>query len=215
MGKLRSFVVASMFAAGCTGGLGPEGPEGPQGAQGSQGDPGMDLMFNGQPAGGALAGTYPAPDIAPGAIAPHHFGSLPAAEIDTGGDQAIPNATVTKLTFAGVTYDTGNMFNAANPTRITVPIAGIYNVTAAVKWRAGAGQHRFATIRKNGVAHDEAISQVAPVLASGQFTSQVVAGQLKLAAGDFLELFVFQDSGASLNTVNGLTTQVVWMNPGV
>jgi hypothetical protein len=175
----------------------------------------MDLMFNGQSAGGALAGTYPDPDIAPGAITAQHFGSLPAVEVETGADQPIPNGTVTKLTFAAATYDTANMFNAANPTRITVPIAGIYNVTAAVKWRAGTGQHRFATIRKNGVLHDEAISQVAPVLAAGQFTSQVVAGQLRLAAGDFIELSVFQDSGASLNTVNALTTQVVWMSPGV
>jgi hypothetical protein len=172
-------------------------------------------MFNGQPAGGSLAGTYPDPEIAPGAITPEHFGSIPAVEVSSGGDQPIPTSTVTKLSWAAANYDTANMYNAANPTRLTAPIAGIYNVTAAVKWRSGAGQHRFATIRKNGVSSDLAISQVAPVLAGGQFTSQVVAGQIKLAAGDFIELFVFQDTGATLNVVNACPTQMLWMSPGV
>ena len=37
--------------------------------------------------------------------------------------------------------------------------------------------------------------------------------QTPLAKGDFLELLVLQDSGATVNLVNGLTFQMTWVAP--
>jgi hypothetical protein len=53
---------------GATGPQGPAGPQGPQGERGPEGPPGPAGSILGAPAGGDLAGSYPNPEIAPGAV---------------------------------------------------------------------------------------------------------------------------------------------------
>lgn len=47
---------------------GPRGLPGPAGERGPTGPPGLDAQVDGTPAGGDLAGTYPSPTIAAGAV---------------------------------------------------------------------------------------------------------------------------------------------------
>lgn len=80
---------------GDRGGTGPQGPTGSQGPPGSQGAPGSDAQFNGAVAGGALAGTYPDPDIAPNAINGTHVSpnALDGADINEAALGVVPNAS--------------------------------------------------------------------------------------------------------------------------
>ena len=60
--------VGAAGPAGAQGAQGLQGSAGPVGPTGSQGPPGHDASVNGLAAGGALAGTYPNPAIATGAV---------------------------------------------------------------------------------------------------------------------------------------------------
>jgi hypothetical protein len=189
------FLVSAVVAmSGC---VGAAGKPGDPGAMGDPGEPGA-MGSNG--------------DLT-GAIGPAQFAKLPAAEVFVGPDTPIPTGVVTKVAMSGATYDTAGIFDDAQPTRLTAPVDGIYLVTAGVKWRAsGGGTQRFATLRDK-TGEDIGIAQVAPVNSASQFTSEIVSVQTPLAKGDFLELLVLQDSGATVNLVNGLTFQMTWVAP--
>ncbi len=62
--KLAPAVRTKLNATGPAGSQGPQGPQGPQGVAGTPG------TINGVAASGVLAGTYPNPAFAPGAVAP-------------------------------------------------------------------------------------------------------------------------------------------------
>jgi len=189
--RTKLFVSVIVAMSGCVGAAGKNGDPGAMGDPGEMGSDG-DLT---------------------GAIGPAQFAKLPAAEVVIGPDTPIPTGVVTKVAMSGVSYDTAGIFDAAQPTRLTAPVDGIYLITAGVKWRAsGGGTQRFASFRdKNG--EDIGIVQVAPVNSATSFTSEIVSVQTVLLKGDFLELLVLQDSGATVNLVNGLAFQMTWVAP--
>ena len=97
-------------------------------------------------------------------------------------------------------FDTNDLHDeGTNPTRLTAPIAGKYYVYASGSWTAGGlGNRRQASIRLNGFNY-LAYSIVAPS-ASAPLTNNVSI-QLDLAAGDYVELVLYQDSGGSASTI--------------
>lgn len=128
-----------------------------------------------------------------------------SCNVHTATPQAIPNATHTAIVFDLERWDTDGFHNpASNPARITIPtnLGGKYLVTASIAIVANAtGTSRMFTIRLNGGT---------PLLASDYETPSatfVQAADLtsiwELAAGDYIELYINQDSGGSLDTLIG------------
>lgn len=111
-------------------------------------------------------------------------------------NQSIPNNTVTTLTFDTEDFDTDGFHSPALPTRLTVPVVGIYHITASVSWPSNAAGLRAMVILLNG-ATTLMRDQRAPFAAENFNMGETT---VELAAGDFVEVTVIQTSGGALNT---------------
>lgn len=117
---------------------------------------------------------------------------------------SISNATYTAFTCDTEDYDTDGFHdNSTNNSRITIPSGkgGYYQISGKIAFAANSSGIRVAGIYKNG-------SLV------GGFTTPSISGSsinypflvtMNLAVGDYVELYVYQDSGGALNLFSGYT----------
>lgn len=128
-----------------------------------------------------------------------------ARAINTGA-QAIANVTYTAVTFAAETFDMDGMHSTvSNTDRLTCTVAGTYEVSAGVSFsNASAAGGRLIRILKNG--SDVIAQDVRPSASTSFFTSCEVSTKIQLNVGDYLQVFVYQDSGISLNLVTFTST---------
>jgi hypothetical protein len=104
----------------------------------------------------------------------------------------VPNAAFTAIPLNGETFDTGTLHDTStNPSRITVPTDGHYIAAGVIRYQAGAGNFRLVGIYRNG-------SQIATNWTSGAGLGVPVADIVPCSAGDYLELYGYQDTGAAL-----------------
>ena len=111
--------------------------------------------------------------------------------------------------------------NATNNTRLTAPIAGVYQVSAGVFWNdlAETGTRAIALIQ-NGVACPAGgckAESTQPDAGPGFKTVQSVSTLLRLAANDYVEAGVSQASGSPLPVEGGARNStfltMTWVGP--
>jgi hypothetical protein len=116
--------------------------------------------------------------------------------VPSGGGPAISDSTETIVDFTSERYDTDSMHdNGTNPSRLTCVTAGVYRVTANAEWAVNITGIRRIEFLVNGttvIASD----QVGGL--SGQAVRQTLVTDWKFAAGDYVQLRVYQTSGGSL-----------------
>lgn len=101
------------------------------------------------------------------------------------------------LTFDSERWDTASIHStSANTSRLTAPIFGLYAGVGHVRFAASAVGIREISVSVNG-ATTIAIQDV-PALAAG-VTIMSIPFEYELAAGDYVELVAFQNSGGNLN----------------
>lgn len=115
--------------------------------------------------------------------------------------QTISNTTFTALTYDGETYDTDNYHSTVtNTSRITIPSSAKYLVFANIMWASNnAGTTYEMNLRKNG-STIHSWNQQKPGTSSQQ--SMPFAIVLDLAVNDYLEIFMYQDTGGNLGILN-------------
>ena len=176
----------------------PFSPTGDRGESGERGDTGPVGPATG-PAGGDLTGNFPNPAIASGAVTPSKLGTFPAVRARNDAIQTIPNNSGTLLTLGVEDFDSQNLHdNAINNNRLTAPIAGLYHITASVRWHANTAGRRVL-----GISHNDAATiardTVSPNNTSTFGPEQDADTLFRMSAGDFVDVSVFQDSGGPLN----------------
>jgi hypothetical protein len=150
---------------------GPRGRRGPAGPAGPQGPRG--------PAGAAP-------------------GTTPAARVVGGESQAVASGAFTVVAFDQERYDTAAMHdNASESSRLTAPVAGIYEIGASVEWDALDGTVDAIILVKNAGGGPVAGSWLADDSNTLNATNQghAIGTVASLEAGDFVEVVVFQNSG--------------------
>jgi len=128
--------------------------------------------------------------------------NVPACRVYSSVGQGIPNGVATPLTFDSERFDTDNIHDVVtNNTRLTCKTAGKYLVFGNVNYAYSATGRRLLLPRINGSAY------ITDVELNG--ASSTSAGSLAMAfstvwdfvVGDYVELCVYQDSGAGLNVL--------------
>lgn len=123
------------------------------------------------------------------------------ASIYRNATQTINNVTSTPVTLDTVAYNDVGMWNVASPTKIVIPVAGYYALTATVTWAiSAAGTWRSNSIYKNGgtVLSQANFPPDPAAVINLAFTTGCFAS---LNTGDYIEMYVYQNSGGTMNIV--------------
>lgn len=124
----------------------------------------------------------------------------PSARVYSSGNVSAANLAFVPVPFDTERFDTAGLHDpAANSTRITVAAAGLYLVGANVTWENNSTGARELNLRVNG--SDFIARVVQPGDPTINTTDQAVTTLVSLAAGDYVEVVVRQNSGVALNVV--------------
>jgi hypothetical protein len=119
----------------------------------------------------------------------------PAARFWLNANQSIPNSSATAVTWTTFDFNSGILFNAGAPTRMTVPIAGFYMFGTGLQW-AQANAIRETFFRLNGTTELHRQTEFNASAVDHYFNHNY---QWYFNVGDYIEVMAFQNSGSSLN----------------
>jgi hypothetical protein len=125
----------------------------------------------------------------------------PSTRVYNNAAISVNNTTNTTLTFNTERWDTDTMHNTVtNTSRLTATTAGLYHIYANISWASNATGYRVMTIVLNGAT---TIANVDQRAVDGAITTHVVSTEYSLAATDYVEVVVYQNSGGALNVAAG------------
>jgi hypothetical protein len=135
----------------------------------------------------------------------------PIAKMRNSTTQSIPNSTDTAMTWDTEDYDTvSGHSTVTNSSRYTCQTgyAGYYLVQAMGWWNGNATGSRSIWLKVNG--SDLPGSKDGVIPGAGINTSTYTATKVFLNVGDYVEVFVRQNSGGALTTVLDSTAGQSW-----
>lgn len=134
-----------------------------------------------------------------GLTAPQWF-SPPSARAYHSTNQSINNTVGTALALNSERFDTDTIHDTVtNNSRLTCKTAGKYLIFGHVEWAANVTNNRQVSILVNGATNIAISAQPANV--NALTTRQSISSIYSLAVNDYVELFVYQDSGGALNVL--------------
>jgi hypothetical protein len=158
-------------------------------------------------------------DIADGAVGPAKFGTVPGARVRRVAAVTLTSGVTAVLSYDATDFNVGGVYSSAQPSRMTAPVAGRYLIIATARWQSNEAGRRTIALEVNGTAAQIARTNVSPhVQGGGAFNPEQAAEAIyRLNAGDYVEVWAYQDSGVPLTLLtavdNGVTFAMEWIAP--
>jgi len=129
----------------------------------------------------------------------NNFGgaNTPAFSVKSNGAKALANTTITKLSFGTEVFDTDSAFASD---KFTVPSGKDGKYFFYASWQTATStdfNEQRIYIYKNGSAADPSIQGF-----HDHYGSIQISKILDLSATDYIEVYAYQNSGGSINTLN-------------
>lgn len=149
-------------------------------------------------------------DHRPGGADPIPFTAIDLVLVGAGASrpytapQAIPTGFgVTAVTLTVEDFDTEDIFDVGQPTRLTIQRPGVWLFTGSAQFVTNATGGRQVQIRKNGTT---TVLQSASAPPPDIYWAGSIVVYASAEAGDYFELVVSQTSGGNLDTGNCFLT---------
>lgn len=145
-------------------------------------------------------------------VATPYSGIGPPICVITGSSvQTVPNVTYTELSWGTEISDTSRLHNpASNPEKIYIKKSGWYTISAKILFNTSAAGVRIIRLRKNGAVLDRSTMTATPV--TGTSSSVATTVPVSLAAGDYVSVEAYQNSGGDLDVkLNESNFNLVWI----
>lgn len=127
------------------------------------------------------------------------------AKVIRNGTHSIPNNTDSKVQWTGALWDTDSMWDIANPYRITAKTPGKYLIVSKLRWSASqAGTRQMSIVINNLAKVPGSVNDSATGNTVGQ--DQMAFAVVDLAVGDYIEVWVWQNSGGGVDLENASST---------
>ena len=134
-------------------------------------------------------------------------GNMPAFSAYQSSGTSVASGSFTKLAFQTKEFDTANCFDSTTNYRFTPNVAGYYQINACGNIST-ASQGLVVSIYKNGSEYKRGVwFGNASSIGNQSTVSSIVYFN---GSTDYVEIYVYQASGISLNTVSGI--QFTWFN---
>jgi hypothetical protein len=117
-------------------------------------------------------------------------------------NQTIASGVYVPIPFEAEIFDVGGFHdNVTNNTRLTVPRSGVYAVSAQYRFEQNATGTRESRIKLNGIS--DLTTKVHPNSGGTDPLTEMDYVLMELTAGDYVELYLRQNSGGNLDVASG------------